>query len=74
MFPSKLFSTGGDEVNQNCYKIDEPTQAALTESGRSLEEALDNFTQVTHKALLDEGKTPVVWEGALHSSRGVGAC
>ena len=69
MFPSKLFSTGGDEVNQNCYKIDEPTQAALTESGRSLEEALDNFTQVTHKALKDQGRSPVVWEGESRLSR-----
>ncbi|KAI0629981.1 N-acetylhexosaminidase [Trametes polyzona] len=62
MFPSKLFSTGGDELNTNCYSIDEPTQAALNASGRTLEEALDVFTQKTHKVLEDKGKTPVVWE------------
>lgn len=63
LFPSTLFSTGGDELNTKCYDIDEPTQATLQESGRTLEEALDTFTQVTHKALTDKGKTPVVWEG-----------
>ena len=64
MFPSTLFSTGGDELNTNCYTIDEPTQKTLNETGRTLEEALDAFTQVTHKALEVQGKTPVVWEGA----------
>ena len=63
MFPSTLFSTGGDELNTNCYAIDAPTQAALNETGRTLEQALDVFTQATHKALEDSGKTPVVWEG-----------
>lgn len=58
-----MFSTGGDELNTNCYDIDGPTQEALNTSGRTLEQALDTFTQVTHKALLDQGKTPVVWEG-----------
>ena len=62
MFPSTLFSTGGDELNTNCYDIDEPTQASLNETGRTLEQALDAFTQVTHKALEVQGKTPVVWE------------
>ena len=63
MFPSTLFSTGGDELNTNCYANDEPTQAALNASGSTLEQALDQFTQVTHKALEAKGKTPVVWEG-----------
>ncbi|KAI9069366.1 glycoside hydrolase family 20 protein [Trametes sanguinea] len=62
MFPSKLFSTGGDELNTNCYAIDEPTQASLNATGRTLEQALDAFTQETHKALEVKGKTPVVWE------------
>lgn len=60
--PSTLFSTGGDELNTNCYAADEPTQAALNATGKTLEQALDTFTQVTHKALIAEGKTPVVWE------------
>lgn len=63
MFPSTLFSTGGDELNTNCYDIDVPTQAALNASGSTLEQALDVFTQKTHKALEAKGKTPVVWEG-----------
>jgi hexosaminidase len=29
MFPSKLFSTGGDEINMNCYKKDKMTQQDL---------------------------------------------
>ena len=62
MFPSKLFSTGGDELNTNCYSIDQPTQDSLKASGRTLEQALDVFTQETHKALEVKGKTPVVWE------------
>ncbi|KAH9932733.1 N-acetylhexosaminidase [Epithele typhae] len=62
MFPSTLFSTGGDELNTKCYDIDEPTQASLNASGKTLEQALDTFTQTTHKVLTDAGKTPVVWE------------
>ncbi|EIW52416.1 N-acetylhexosaminidase [Trametes versicolor FP-101664 SS1] len=62
MFPSTLFSTGGDELNTNCYAADTPTQAALNASGSTLEEALNVFTQKTHQALEAKGKTPVVWE------------
>ena len=72
LFPSTLFSTGGDELNTNCYANDEPTQAALNASGSTLEQALDQFTQVTHKALEVKGKTPVVWEGT--SCRTAAAC
>ena len=32
-------------------------------SGRTLEEALNVFTQTTHAAIEAEGKTPAVWEG-----------
>jgi len=58
-----LFSTGGDEINANCYAQDPQTQAGLNSSGRTLEQALDLFTQATHEAIAAEGKTPVVWEG-----------
>jgi hexosaminidase len=61
MFPSTLFSTGGDEINARCYADDAQTQTDL--AGRTLEQALDAFTQATHGALRDLGKTPVVWEG-----------
>ncbi|KAI1788841.1 N-acetylhexosaminidase [Ganoderma leucocontextum] len=62
LFPSTLFSTGGDELNTKCYDIDAPTQASLKKSGETLEQALDKFTQTTHNALKAKGKTPVVWE------------
>ncbi|KAL0960961.1 hypothetical protein HGRIS_005959 [Hohenbuehelia grisea] len=60
LFTSKLFSTGGDEINANCYTQDAQTQTDL--AGRTFEQALDTFTQATHSALRDNGKTPVVWE------------
>ena len=63
MFPSSIMSTGGDELNVNCYNQDSETQASLNASGKTLEQALDTFTQTTHKAIEDLGKTPVVWEG-----------
>lgn len=62
MFKSRLFSTGGDEVNARCYLDDPETQQALQRSGRTLEQALDVFTQSTHGVLRNAGKTPVVWE------------
>lgn len=65
VLPSKLFSTGGDELNTKCYTDDAQTQADLKSSGKTLEQALDDFTQATHRALINEGKTPVVWEGLL---------
>lgn len=63
MFPSTLFSTGGDELNTNCYAADANTQEDLVSTGQTLEQALNVFTQTTHKAIIAEGKTPVVWEG-----------
>lgn len=65
MFPSKLFSTGGDELNVNCYDQDTETQQELNSTGKTLEQALDTFTQASHSALEKMGKTPVVWEGAI---------
>jgi hexosaminidase len=62
LFPSTLFGTCGDEINIRCYADDAQTQSDL--SGRTLNQALDAFTQATHGALRKLGKTPVVWEGA----------
>ncbi|KAL4249823.1 Beta-hexosaminidase [Abortiporus biennis] len=62
MFPSTLFSTGGDEINVNCYTQDAETQQDLSASGQTFEQALDAFTQATHKVIEAQGKTPVVWE------------
>jgi len=62
LFPGPYFSTGGDELNANCYADDQETQASLNSTGKTIEQALDTFTQVTHKALVAKGKTPIVWE------------
>lgn len=62
--PSTYFSTGGDEVNTNCYDKDSATQTALQAKNLTLEQALSNFVKSTHAALASVGKTPVVWEGA----------
>ncbi|CDO72185.1 Glycoside Hydrolase Family 20 protein [Trametes cinnabarina] len=62
MFPSSVMSTGGDELNAECYAQDPDTQADLKATGRTLEQALDVFTQKTHAAIRAEGKTPAVWE------------
>jgi hexosaminidase len=61
--PSYYFSTGGDELNTNCYTEDYITQQQLNSTGTTLNDALDTFTQTTHSALIAQGKTPVVWEG-----------
>ncbi|KAJ2919173.1 hypothetical protein MD484_g1277, partial [Candolleomyces efflorescens] len=60
--PSKMFGTGGDEINENCYQKDPSTQEDLKRSGASFEQALDLFTQSTHGALRDLGKKVVVWQ------------
>ncbi|KAJ3518178.1 hypothetical protein NLJ89_g16 [Agrocybe chaxingu] len=65
LFQSKYFGTGGDEINSNCYQKDEPTQTELANQGITLNEALDKFTQVSHGALKNIGKTAVVWEEML---------
>ena len=47
----------------NCYVQDPQTQADLTESGLTLDEALDNFLHETHAVLTGMGKNPIVKEG-----------
>lgn len=58
-----LFSTGGDEINARCYAEDQETQDELKKQGLTFEGALDKFTNVTHKAVRDAQRVPVVWEG-----------
>ena len=70
MFPSSMISTGGDEVQTTCYDDDEETQRDLNATGRTLNEALTDFVHGTHGALVDAGKTPVVWEGTLRCLEG----
>ncbi len=62
-FQSRFFSTGGDEVNTNCYAQDSETQMQLNASGLSLDEALNNFLLATHGVLRSGGKNPIVKEG-----------
>ncbi|KAF7300512.1 Beta-hexosaminidase [Mycena chlorophos] len=62
VLPSKYFSTGGDELNTQCYADDAVTQADLKKEGKTLGEALNTFTLATHGELEKLGKTPVVWE------------
>ncbi|KAM6494282.1 N-acetylhexosaminidase [Amanita muscaria] len=67
LFSSQYFSTGGDELNINCYTQDAQTQQELAtvkkaQQNKTLEQALDTFTQTTHGALREKGKTPAVWE------------
>ncbi|KAG2096294.1 glycoside hydrolase family 20 protein [Suillus discolor] len=62
VLPSHYFSTGGDELNTNCYANDYLTEQQLNRTGMTLNGALDAFTQTTHGALIAQGKTPVVWE------------
>ncbi|KAK2465291.1 hypothetical protein APHAL10511_002645 [Amanita phalloides] len=62
LFHSKYFSTGGDEINMNCYNQDAQTQAELAQQNKTFEQALSTFTQSIHLALREKGKTPVVWE------------
>ncbi|EGN98182.1 glycoside hydrolase family 20 protein [Serpula lacrymans var. lacrymans S7.3] len=62
LFPSKYFSTGGDEINQECYTQDAQTQQILNSTGQTFTEALSTFTKSSHDALEEQGKTPIVWE------------
>lgn len=61
-----MISTGGDELNTNCYAQDPETQQILISTGQTLEQALDSFTKTTHGALEQLGKTTVVWEGSCN--------
>ncbi|EIW81488.1 glycoside hydrolase family 20 protein [Coniophora puteana RWD-64-598 SS2] len=60
--PSYYFSTGGDELNLPCYTDDPITSGYLNSTGTTINDALDEFTNSTHSALIGLGKTPVVWE------------
>jgi hexosaminidase len=65
MFPSSLFSTGGDELNIPCYDQDAETQQILNSTEQSLQQTLETFVQTVHGGLKSLGKTPVVWEGIV---------
>lgn len=62
LLPGNFFVTGGDEVNRACYIEDQATQALLQTQGRTLDEALQDFTLASHTTISANGKTPVIWE------------
>ncbi|KAJ7626592.1 N-acetylhexosaminidase [Mycena polygramma] len=68
MFQSQLFSTGGDELNANCYTQDNETQASLASGNKTIAQALDTFTQASHAALRSAGKSAIVWEEMVLST------
>ena len=49
-------------VRTDCYAADDETQAELNSTGKTVFDALSDFTATTHGALRSLGKTPVVWE------------
>ncbi|EIW67123.1 hypothetical protein TREMEDRAFT_34372 [Tremella mesenterica DSM 1558] len=58
----RYFGTGGDEINIACMLGDPPTVARLQEMGWTLDDALDEFVNITHGAVREAGATPVVWQ------------
>ncbi|GAA5866419.1 hypothetical protein JCM1840_001311 [Sporobolomyces johnsonii] len=62
VFPSKYFSTGGDEVNELCYLQDPDVSVAMAAHNATLDDLLSEFVRGTHETLRKVGKTPVVWE------------
>jgi len=65
LFSGKYFGTGGDEINANCYDKDPQTQEDLVKSGKTIDQALNDFTVATHAALKSAGKSTFVWEEML---------
>ncbi|GAA5901608.1 hypothetical protein JCM8208_001554 [Rhodotorula glutinis] len=59
---SRLFSTGGDEVNERCYLDDPATAAVLVAQNLTVDELLAEFVNGIHDAVRESGKEPVVWE------------
>ena len=62
-YPGTLFSTGGDELNTNCYVNDTIFQDALMAANETFYGALNTYVLGTHDTVRAYGKTPVVWEG-----------
>ncbi|ORX38063.1 glycoside hydrolase superfamily [Kockovaella imperatae] len=57
-----FFSTGGDEINQNCMLNDSLTMEKLNAFNWTLDQALNNFTAISQEAIHAVNKTVVVWE------------
>ncbi|KPV78194.1 glycoside hydrolase family 20 protein [Rhodotorula graminis WP1] len=59
---SRLFSTGGDEVNERCYLDDPATSAILAAQNVTIDQLLSRFVNGIHDTVREGGKEPVVWE------------
>ncbi|KAI5481434.1 beta-hexosaminidase [Pseudohyphozyma bogoriensis] len=57
-----LVSTGGDEVNLNCYVDGTVTNSTLRARRMTVDDGVSELVGGAHDALRSEGKVPVVWE------------
>ncbi|KAI0808032.1 N-acetylhexosaminidase [Fomes fomentarius] len=58
--PSKMMSSGGDEVNLPCWEEDEETQHDLAERNITIADALNEFVQTVQGVIRTHGKTPFI--------------
>ncbi|KAH8085951.1 N-acetylhexosaminidase [Cristinia sonorae] len=65
LFPHAMISTGGDEINLDCYANDTQTQEVLASSGQSIDEALKHFLLHTHEVLQMITPRTVVWQDVV---------
>ena len=63
--PSKMMSSGGDEVNLPCWEEDEQTQADLAQRNITIAEALNEFVRAVQGVIVKHGKTPFIKSGEL---------
>ncbi len=61
---SSYFHTGGDEVNQNAYTLDETVKSS---DFNILQPLMQKFIDRNHDQVRSKGLTPVVWEEMLLS-------
>jgi hexosaminidase len=63
VFPySTYFHTGGDEVNQNAYKLDDTVRS---NDPSVLQPLMQKFIDRNHDIIRAQGLTPIVWEEML---------
>ena len=61
--PSRMMSSGGDEVNLPCWEEDEQTQVDLAERNITIAEALNDFVEGVQGVIVSHGKTPFIKSG-----------
>ncbi|TBU57872.1 N-acetylhexosaminidase [Dichomitus squalens] len=60
VLPSKMMSSGGDEVNLPCWEEDEETETDLAERNITIADALNDFVQAVQGVITSHGKTPFI--------------